>query len=247
MAIPITRIDFNDYCLRKLGHPVIRINVAPEQVEDRVDEAIQRWTEQHYDAVEETWVTYPITQVDIDNGYITLPNNILIVVQTINLSEMISGSSNMFSYKYQMGLQNLSPFQALDTLNYYMTMTNINSVYDMVNVAPRLNHTRHMNKLDVFQDLSNVASGTLIALRVYKTIDPEEYTSVYNDYWLKKYATTLIKEQWGSNMKKHGDVQLLGGVTVNGQQIYDEARQELQQLEEELETRYSLPVDFFIG
>jgi len=248
MAIPSTRADFIEYCLRKLGKPVIRINVADEQVEDRVDEAIQKWHEHHYDGVEELWLGYPLTQNDIDNGYITLPNDILVVADMINLGEVISGSSsNMFSYNYQVALQNLSPFQTLDTINYYITMTNIQSVYDLVNAAPRVHFTRHMNKVKLYQDLSEIGVGTILAFKVFRLIDPEQNTSVYNDNWLKRYATALIKEQWGSNMKKHGEIQLLGGVTVNGQQIYDESRQEIQQLEEELETRYSLPVDFFMG
>lgn len=245
MAIPNTRGTFSEYCLRKLGDPVIRINVAPEQVEDRIDEAIQRWQEQHYDATQETWVGYAISQDDVDNGYITIPDNFLIVAETIAIDDISGGG--MFSYQYQVALQNLSPFQALDTVNYYMNMTNIDSVYDMVNASPRLHHTRHQNRVDVFKNMNSLVEGSIVAFRVFKAIDADIYTSVYNDYWLKKYATSLIKEQWGSNMKKHGEVQLLGGVTVNGQQIYDEAKNESQQLEEELESKFSLPIDFFMG
>lgn len=246
MAIPSTREDLKQYCLRKLGKPVIRINAADGQLEDRIDEAFQKWQEQHYDATQETWIAYALTQLDIDNGYLTMPNDILIVAETINLSETLAGSG-MFSYQYQVALQNISPFQSLDSLNYYMSMVNIQSINDLVNAAPRLQHTRHMNRVELFNDLDNYAVGTIIAFRVFKLIDPNDYTSVFNDYWLKKYVTVLFKEQWGSNMKKHGEVQLLGGVSVNGQQIYDEALTEKQQLEEELESRYSLPIDFFMG
>lgn len=246
MAIPATREDLKQYCLRKLGKPVIRINADDAQLEDRIDEAFQKWQEQHYDATQETWVGYSLTQADIDNGYITIPNDILIVAETINLGEILD-QSDMFSYNYQIALQNLTPFQTLDVINYYMNMTNIQMIYDMVNAAPRLQHTRHMNRVEIFQDLTNFKVGTIIAFRVFKMIDSAEHTAVFNDYWLKKYVAVLFKEQWGSNMKKHGEVQLLGGVTVNGQQIYDEALQEKQQLEEELESRYALPVDFFMG
>lgn len=247
MAIPQTRQEFKEYCLKRLGKPVIRINVEDGQVEDRIDDAIQKYQEQHYDAVQETWIAYKVTQADIDNGYIEMPNDILIVAETINLGEVLN-SNDMFSYQYQFAIQNLSPFQALDTINYYMTMTNIQSVYDLVNAAPRLQHTRHMNnRVEIYQSLEKIGLDTAIAFRVFKTIDPQQYAQVYNDMWLKKYATAQIKMQWGNNMKKHGEVQLLGGVTVNGQQIYDEALEEIQRLEEELETKYSLPVDFFMG
>lgn len=247
MAIPLSRLDFKEYCLRRLGKPVIRINVEDGQVEDRIDDAIQKYQEQHYDAVQETWVAYSIKQADVDVGYIEMPADILIVSELINLGEALNGN-DMFSHQYQFALQNLSPFQSLDTINYYMTMTNMQSVYDMVNAAPRLQHTRHMNnRVELFQNLGQMGVGTILAFRVFKTIDPQQYVQIYNDMWLKKYATALIKMQWGNNMKKHGEVQLLGGVSVNGQQIYDESLTEVEKLEEELETKYSLPVDFFMG
>jgi hypothetical protein len=243
-----SRNDLKEYCLRRLGKPVIRINVEDTQVEDRIDEAIERFQEQHYDATEETWLAYKITQADIDNGYLTIDDSILTVVETINLGETAPLDNNdMFSYQYQFAIQNLSPFQTLDIINYFMVMTNLNQVYSMINAAPRLEHTRYMNKVQLYQPFDDLPVDTVIALRVFRTIDPESYTKVYNDIWLKKYATALIKMQWGSNMKKHGEVQLLGGVTVNGQQIYDEALQEIERLEEELESRYSEPVDFFVG
>lgn len=246
--IPTDRATFKEYCLESLGKPVITINVADQQVENRVDDAIQKFQEAHYDAVEEEWLIYNLTQVDIDNGFITIPDDILTVIKTINLGELGgTGSDDLFSYNYQVAYQNLSPFQSLDMINYHMTMTNIQMVYDMVNAAPRINHTRYLNKVELHRDITDAVVGTPIALNVYKTIDPGEHGKVYNDIWLKKYATALIKLQWGNNMKKHSEVQLLGGVTVNGQQIYDEAREEIQTLEEQLDRRYSLPIDFTIG
>ncbi|MDX1532726.1 MAG: hypothetical protein R3230_00810 [Nitrosopumilaceae archaeon] len=246
MAIPLTRADFKEYCLKKLGKPVIRINVDDGQVEDRIDDAIQRFQEQHYDAVQETWLAYKITQADIDNGYLTISDDILIVAETLDISQTIT-TSDMFSYQYQVAIQNLSPFQTLDMINYFMTMTNINQITQMVNASPRVEHTRYMNRVEIYRDLSELAVDSVIALRVFKTIDPESYGKVYNDIWLKKYATALIKMQWGSNMKKHTNVELLGGVKVDGQTIFDEALDEISRLDEELESRYSEPVDFFVG
>jgi len=245
MAIA-NRNDFKQYCLRKLGHPVIRINVEDSQVEDRIDDALERFQEGHYDGTEEAWIAYKLTQADIDNGYLTIGDDILMVVETMDLGET-TDSNGMFSYQYQFAIQNLSPFQTLDMINYFMASTNINSVYDIINAAPRLEHTRYMNKVEIFQPLKELAIDTVIGMRVFRIIDPTLHTKLYNDIWLKKYATAMIKMQWGNNMKKHGEVQLLGGVTVNGQAIYDEAITEIEKLDEELESRYSLPVDFFTG
>lgn len=248
MAIPVDRASFKEYCLKSLGKPVIRVNVEDGQVEDRIDDAIQRYREHHYDAIHDTWVGYVVTQEDIDNGYITLPEDILTVIETMSLGQTSALNENgMFSYQYQVALQNLSPFQSLDMINYQMTMTNINEVTQLVNAAPRIWHTRHMNRLELYNGFENAGVDTIIGLRVYKAIDPDQHKAVYNDRWLKRYTTALIKRQWGSNMKKHGEVQLLGGVTVNGQQLFDEAITELEGLEEELKTEYSLPIGFFIG
>jgi hypothetical protein len=246
MAI-LNRNDFKQYCLRKLGSDVIKINCSDTQIQDRIDDALERFQEEHYDGTEETWLAYKITQADIDNGYLTISDDILTVVETMNLGMTTSTGNDMFSYQYQFAIQNLSPFQTLDMVNYFMAMTNINQVYDMVNASPRIEHTRFMNKVQLYNGFSDLPVDSVIGLRVFRIIDPELHKSIYTDIWLKKYATALIKMQWGNNMKKHGDVQLLGGVTVNGQQFYDEAIAEIEILDQELLTKYSEPVDFFVG
>lgn len=248
MAIS-NRTQFIEYCLRNLGKPVIRINVAPEQLEDRVNEAIGVWHEKHFDATEKGWVAYQLTAQDILNGYITLPDDIHQVDELIPMSTLYNYncSDNLFSYRYQFVLQNLSPFQPLDMLNYYLTMTSLNEVNDLVNTVPRFEFTKHKNKLMIYRGFENLEEGSIICFHVYKKIDPDLDPLAWEDKWLKQYATALIKRNWGSNMKKHGEIQLLGGVTVNGQQIFDEAVTEVQQLEEQLRDTYEEPVDFFTG
>lgn len=243
------RAGFSEYCLRKLGKPVININVAPTQIEDRINEAIQVWHEKHFDATEKTWVAYRLTEQDVLNGYITMPNDIHIVDQLIPMSTIYKeyGSDSLFSYRYQFMIQNISPFMPLDTLNYYMTMQNINEVNDLVNTTERFEFTKHKNKLVVYKGLENMKVDDLLCFHVYKKIDPNTDESAWEDKWLRQYATALIKRQWGENLKKHGEIQLLGGVTVNGQQIFDEAIQELEKLETELRETYEEPVSFFVG
>lgn len=242
MGRPNTRIELGEWCLRKLGKPVININVAPEQVEDRIDEALQLFSENHFDGSEKTWLAYQVTATDVTNGYVTLPETIMNVTDIVYVTK----SGGMFSYDYQIALSNISPFQPMDTLNYYMTMNNIDSINNMVNADQRISYTKHMNKLELFSN-GSLVEGNVIGLRVYLDIDPDTNTNIYNDTWLKKYLTQLIKKQWGENMKKHSDIQMLGGITVNGQQIYDEADSAIEMLEEELEEKYGDTNDFIIG
>lgn len=243
------RVEFGEYCLRKLGKPVIRINVSDSQVNDRIDEAIQVWQEKHYDATEKCWVGYKITAADVLNGYITLPDDIHVVDQMIPMSILYkeNGSSDLFSYRYQFMLNNMSPFQPLDMINYYMTMTNINEVNDLINTTERFEHTKHKNKLIVYRGQDRLKEGMAVCFHVYKKISPDVESKAWEDKWLKQYTSALIKRQWGENMSKHGEIQMLGGVTVNGQQIFESALQELEKLEEQLTDTYSEPVSFFVG
>jgi hypothetical protein len=244
-----SRNDFAEYCLRKLGKPVIRINVAAPQINDRIDEAIQVWQEKHFDATEKAWLGYKITAEDVVNGYITLPSDIHVVDQLIksSLLDSVSGAGDLFSYRYQYMIQNMSPFQPMDMVQYYLTVTSINEINDLINTTERFEYTKHKNKLMIFRDGDNLKENMLVLLHVHKKINPDEDQSAWEDKWLKQYATALIKQQWGNNMKKHGEIQLLGGVTVNGQQIFDESVQEIQQLEEQLRDTYEEPVSFSVG
>lgn len=249
MAGLTSRAEFTEYCLRKLGKPVIRINVAPEQVDDRIDDAIQAWNDKHYDGSEKAWIGYALTQEDILAGYITLPDDIMTVDQIVPMSTIYkeNGSDSLFSYRYQFMMQNMSPFQPLDMLNYYMTMVNLQEVNDMVNTTERFEFTKHKSKLIIYRGMESSKVGEVLTFHVFKKIIPDVVPGAWNDKWLKRYATALIKQNFGQNMKKHGEIQLLGGVTVNGQQIFDEATQEISDLEEELRSTYEEPVDMMMG
>ncbi len=240
-----SRIELSDYCLRKLGKPVIQINVAPEQVEDRVDEALQVYRERHYDATQETWVIYELTQTDVDNGYITLEDDIAVVEELLPES-ILQHSSDFMSYGYQVTVNQFTAFKQFDAVNYHMTMQNLATLADSLPQHNRVIHTKHMNRL-AFRSPSVLSAGEKMFLKVWKDIDPDTHTKIYDDKWLKAYTTALIKRQWGENMKKHSGIQLLGGVTVNGQDIYNEAVEEIQRLEEQLELDYQLPNDIFMA
>lgn len=249
MAKPTDKASFGEFCLRKLGKPVITINVSPDQVEDRIDEALQVFSEKHYDATEKEWVAYRLTAEDLANNYITVPDDILVIDKLLPLESVLSTMrrNGAFSFEHQMILDNLSPFQPLDMINYTMVMTGLEEINQMLNVEETFEFTRHKNRLKIHNTMKRFVVGSVVCFHAYRVIDPETNPYVWNDKWLKQYATALIKQQWGSNMKKHGEIQLLGGVTVNGQQIFDEATQEIQQLEEQLTETYTEPPGFFIG
>lgn len=247
--MPSSREEFKEYCLRKLGKPVIVINVDDTQVEDRISEAVQIWQEKHFDATEKEWVAYKITQDDVDNGFIRVPDNIHVIDKMIPASILFGGSQEdgVFGFKYQFMLTNMSPFQPLDMINYYMTMTNINEVNDLVNTVERFEHTKHKNKLVIHRGKEFMKVDMVVCFHVHKYLDEDLDSDMWDDKWLKQYTTALIKQQWGQNMLKHTDIQLLGGVTINGRELFDTATQELEKLEEQLRDTYEEPVSFFLG
>lgn len=245
MANPTTREEFKEYCLRKLGKPVLKINVAPEQVEDRVDEALETWREKHYDATEEQWVHYSLTQDDIDNGYITVPDDVLTVLEILPVGLGNSGfaSKDMFSYQYQIMAGEMQSWQPFDSLDYFIKMTSIDEIRMLTDPEPRFRYVRHQNKVKIYNTYETFV-GQAVAMRIFKIV-PD--TDIWNDKWLKEYGTALIKRQWAENVSKFENIQLLGGVTINGERLMQEALQEIEQLEETLNDTYMLPTDFLFG
>lgn len=243
MAKPVNKQQFGEWCLRKLGAPVINIEVASEQLDDRIDEALDVYTEKHFDATIEEWVAYTVTQQDVDNGYIQLPSDILAVIELLPTAELFA-HAGMFSFQYQVAMQQLSPWQSFSNLDYFMTMTSFQETLDMTSVTPTFKFQRHGNKLKINYQF---VEGYQLAVKIQRILDPELYTEVWNDKWLKQYATALIKRQWGENLSKHGGVSLLGGVTLNGEAIYQQAESDIEKLLEELQSTYMEPTDMIFG
>lgn len=242
MAKLQTKQEFIDYCLRKLGHPVIKINVAQEQLADRVDEAFEVYSEKHFDATEEQWVHYQVTQDDVDAGYIIVPSDILAVISVMPANTLTAtASSDMFSYQYQIMVNELSPWSPFDSIDYFMKMTSIEETRWLIDVNERFKHVRHESKLTIYKKLS---VGENLILRVFRILDQEK---VWNDRWLKQYATALIKLQWAENTGKFTGVQLLGGVEINSDRMLAEAKEEIQKLEQQLNEEFSEPIGFIFG
>jgi hypothetical protein len=252
------RQTFKEYCLRRLGFPTIEINIDDDQVEDRIDDALQYWQDYHFDALQKVYYIHTINSTDVANKYINLdPSvtldsqnnsvNIVGVTRIFPISDSIN-TNNMFDLRYQLRLNELYDFTSASYINYTLTMQHLRSLEIMFTGEVPIRFQRHMHKL--FCDWgwgSAVNAGTVVIAECYAMINPADYESVWNDRWLKEYATALIKKNWGTNLKKFAGVQLPGGVVLNGQAIFDEAMEEIKTLEEEMQSKYELPVEFYLN
>ena len=257
MASLSTRQGFKDYCLRRLGFPVIDINVDDDQVEDRIDDALQYWTDYHYDGMQKTYYIHPITSEDIQNRSFNMSNvrdNSNNAVQVVGVTRIfpISESQatiNMFDLRYQLRLNELYDFTSASYINYTLTMQHLRSLEIMFTGEVPIRFQRHTNTLfvDWRWDQSAVTTGTMVIIECYTSINPDVYNDLWNDRWLKEYCTALIKRTWGNNLKKFAGMQLPGGVTLNGDKIYQEAALEIKALEDEMETRYGGVLEFYLN
>lgn len=251
MAKPASRQDLIDYCLRKLGSPVLEINVDGDQLEDRVDEALQMYQEFHSDATIKTYLRHLVTSTDVTNKYIPISNDVIFVSRLFPLASAMNTSTNMFGIKYQMMLNDISDLQNFSgDLAYYEQMQQYLSMLDMkLNGHPQVTFSRHQDRLHIHGDFEDkdIKAGDYIIAEVYQVINPDTHNSVYNDMWLKDYTTALIKQQWGANLIKFEGMQLPGGVTLNGRQIFEDAMADIEKLQERIRLEQELPPDFFVG
>jgi hypothetical protein len=271
MAQPSTRQGLIDYCLRKLGYPVLEINVDDDQIDDLVDDAIQYFNERHFDGIERVYLKHKLTSeekttirtgvstssttsgvgitaisFEESNNFIKLPDTVIGVFNVFK-SDANTISSGLFNIKYQLFLNDLYYYGALDLLNYAMVKTHLEDISRILtpDVQLRFNKKQHRLYLDI--DWAMVSENTYIIIDCFRIVDPSDFPKVYNDWWMKKYLTALIKRQWGQNLIKFNGVQLPGGITLNGRQIYDDAILEIEKLEEKLHDEYELPPMDMIG
>ncbi|MBT5286120.1 MAG: hypothetical protein HOL29_09160 [Euryarchaeota archaeon] len=249
MANPSTRQELIDYALRRLGSPVIEINVDPDQLEDRVDDALQFYQEYHSDATMRIYLKHQITADDVTNGYVSLNDNILYVKRVFPIGDSQS-SINMFSVRYQMHLNDIYDLSYIGDLMYYEMVQSYVSLLDMKlnGNGEFVRFNRHMNQLHLDADWgTDIQEDEYIIVECMRIVDPSTYSDVYNDMFLKQYLTALIKQQWGSNLIKFEGMQLPGGVTLNGRQLYDDATEEIAQIREQMQLNYEMPPDFYVG
>lgn len=323
MAVPASRQQFRDYCLRKLGYPVIEINVDDDQIEDRIDEALKYYYDYHFDGSEKIYYRHKVTEANrggvvseiqvtnggtgysntdtltitgngtgatatlstyangtisnvtvtayggnyypapnitintstgsgatlkaYNGGYITLPENIMGAVHVFPYGDPAVSSDDLFNIRYQIALNDLYTLTSVSMVPYYMVMQHLGLITDMLVGKQPFHYNRHTNKLYLDADWNKITVGSFLLVEAYEVIDPDVFTDAWGDRWLQNYATQLIKRQWGSNLTKFSGMVLPGGVQFNGEKIYNDAEQEIEKLEKEMISSYSLPVMDMIG
>jgi hypothetical protein len=253
MATPNTREELIDYCLRALGHPVLEINVADEQLEDRVDEALQWFREYHPDGKRRYYVQHAMTQTDIDNGYINLSDDVLTVIRMFPVDN-VTASTNFFDIKYQMMLNDITDLNNYaGDIAYYEQMQQHLSLLDMkLSGMPQITFDRQASRVYFYHAKEDFTVGHYVLFEVYSARDPDTGTlsdlnSLWNHKFLKQYTIALIKRQWGQNMSKFEGMQLPGGVTISGRQIYEDANAEIEQIMTRFREEEDIGPMFFVG
>lgn len=241
-----SREGLKQYALRALGAPVLEINVDEDQLEDRLDEALEYWRQYHYDGIERVYLKHAITQEDINNKYIPINSLVYGITRVIPVTQA-SSTKNLFDMQYQLRLHDLYDLTSTSIIYYQMVMNHISLLDFELNGPQLFRFNRMQDRLYIdcnwAQDLP---LGSLVVVEAYRVLDPETFTKVYNEQWLKHYVTALFKRQWATNIKKFSGIQLPGGVTLDGDKLYDEATGEIKELEDELMTK-SAPLEFFLG
>ena len=238
MAKPSSRSTLKEYALRRLGAPVIEINVDDAQLEDRIDDALQFFSEYHFDGVEKSYLKLEVEQADIDNEYITVSDSVISVTRLFQFSE---GTVNLFDVRYQMALNDFyglrNPNQSM--VQYDITKRHLSLIQDMLSPEKQIRFSRVTNRLYIDMDWSKeVSVGDFIVAESWVVLDPDTYTEIYNDRLLKRYVTELFRRQWGSNLSKFEGIQLPGGVSFNGREIVERAQTEIDKIEENVQLMY---------
>ena len=281
MAQPASRTDLINYCKRQLGAPVLEINVADEQIDDLVDDALQLFHERDYDGTIQTFLKYKITQADIDRGrarggdstagivttsatstidgqsvtfnfeensnYLQVPPQVIGITKIFRFDGTNTVTNNMFSVKYQMFLNDIYYYGSTELLTYSMTKRYLEDMDFLLNTQKQIRFNQRQNRLYLDVDWADVTKDDYIIIDCYRLLNPNDYTRVWNDSFLKRYVTQLIKRQWGQNLMKFQGVKLPGGVELNGRQIYDDAQKELDAIREVMSNTYELPPLDMIG
>lgn len=281
MAQPTTRQGLIDYCKRQLGAPVLEINVADEQLDDLVDDALQVFHERHFDGVTQTFLKYKVTQEDIDRGrgrggnnpvgietttatttivgtattfsyeensnYLQVPPSIIGVNKLFHFDGSNTSTNNMFSVKYQLFLNDIYYWGSTEILTYAMTKRYLEDIDFSLTTQKQIRFNQRQDRLYLDIDWASLSVGDYLVIDCYRLLDPNDFSRVWNDSFLKMYVTALIKRQWGQNLIKFQGVKLPGGIELNGRQLFDDAEKELERIREKMSNTYELPPLDMIG
>ena len=268
MAKPTSKAELKEYALRRLGKPVLEINVSDDQCDDAIDYTIQKFQQFHYDGAERVYLKHKITQADIDrakpaqdtittstagnsewaerNAYIEIPQHIISVEGLFSFTD--KGTANMFDIRYQMRLNDLYDFTSTQFYHYYMIQQHLGTIDFLLEGLKPTRYIATQDRLYLDMDwTTDVVIDQYILIKAWRALDPTTWTEIYDNMWVKDYVSAKIKKQWGSNMTKFQNVQMPGGVTLNGEMIYNDAVQELKDLDEQLRSEWETPPLDMIG
>jgi len=245
MAEPTTRAEFREYCLRRLGKPVIAINVAESQIDDRIDDALKKFYRYHHNGHLKTYLKYQVTQTDKDNRWLPIPQNIQGVVNIFSIGG-VGTTSGMFDIRYQIALNDLYQYMNDTVVPYYMNRMYLSLIEELFVGKQPIRYNRHDNKIYIDMDWNRIDVGNWLIVEGYLEIGPNDNPDVWGEEWLQAYATALIKKQWGSNLTKFVGTQLMSGIQFNGEKIYNDAVAEIEELEQDLMDS-EVPPEFIIG
>ena len=276
MAQPTTREEFKDYCLRRLGAPILEINVDQDQLDDIVDDAVQFYQEYHFDGIEQMYLKHQFTAEDVERfqetnelsstddpdgagwenrkNFIEVPDHVIGIQKVFGVTSNLS-ANEMWGLSNQYFLLDIFSFSSgytfgnFDMSYYYMIKQYFETLDMVVNTGGLVEYrfNKRQDRLYIDIDRTRVKEGRYLVIDCYRALDPQEWSQVYNDSFLKRYATALIKRQWGQNLIKYNNVQLPGGITLNGREIWEDGNNEVKELEAKMLTDYSLPPMDLIG
>jgi len=266
MASPNSRSSLITYCKRQLGEPVLQVNIDDEQVNNVIDDSIQFFQENCYNGMERCYLRHQLTAEDFarfnsvetktvgtstweeDNNYIVVPSHVVGISKVFGIvSNTIR--SNLFGIEYQIFLNDLYAFGTIDILNYFMIKQYLETLDMVLNNGSfqQFRYTMRGDRLYLDIDEKFLKQDLYLLVEAHRLLDPTEVTEVYNDMFLKRYATAMMKKQWGMNLIKYNNVQLPGGITLNGRQIYEDALAEIEKMEGEVLSKYAIPPLDMIG
>lgn len=245
MALPTNREEFKQYCLRRLGGGVggvgLIVNVSDDQLEDRVDDALQYYRDYHYNGSERMYLAHQVTDTDKTNKYLTLDDKYFGVVRVFEMSSAL-GSQHLFSLTYQFAQSDfLSSALSGSMVPYWMAMTHIELVQQILIGRQPIRFNEHSNRLYIDMDWDKVHTGDYVVVECFEALDPDVHTEIWRDRWLLRYATALVKRQYGENLSKYGGLKGPDGVSFNYERILEEAHDEIEMLEDEMINSYSMP------
>lgn len=246
MTIPTTKDEFKSYVLRRLGEPIIKVDVTPEQLDDIIDFALEYYYEYHYAGHKKVYYAHQITDQNKIDGWFSVPDTIISITSLLRPQHYYMGTG-MWNVQYQWAMNNWNSINNGHVQDYWFAMNRLEFIDQILNESIPIRFQKHENRVYVDTNWEDFQTGEYIVLEGYEKITPDLNPDIWKDQWLIRYVSALTKRQWGQNLKKFESVQLPGGVTLNGQQMYDEANDEVLNLETEMINTYSPPIGHVIG